>query len=127
MIRRAPIARRTGLTRTGPLRGRSARRARSERAYARLRAELLADRPPCEVGPVVRLYDREHRCAGEAVELHHRRQRSSGGLLADRHNVVETCRPCHEWIGAHPSDAHAGGLLIRPCCAEWPDLGGETR
>lgn len=46
-------------------------------------------------------------------DVHHQRGKL-GPLLTDVRFFLPACRECHDWIGAHPSDARALGLLAQP-------------
>lgn len=52
-----------------------------------------------------------------AVDVHHRRARGMGGSswpgINKITNLVDLCRPCHEWTEGHLSDAEATGWKIR--------------
>ena len=51
-----------------------------------------------------------HTATGASGQAHHLVTRSRGGSdTAD--NLAWVCRPCHDWIHAHPNEARATGLL----------------
>jgi 5-methylcytosine-specific restriction endonuclease McrA len=51
-------------------------------------------------------------CASaEAVQIHHRKNRSQGGRH-DPINLLHLCVPCHEHIGANPAKSYALGWLV---------------
>jgi 5-methylcytosine-specific restriction endonuclease McrA len=45
------------------------------------------------------------------LEPHHKLRRSQGGQNT-MENVIMVCRPCHQWIHAHPCQAYELGLLV---------------
>jgi hypothetical protein len=47
------------------------------------------------------------------VHAHHRILRSQGGPHTDR-NLLWVCLACHDWIHAHPGQAHARFLIVAP-------------
>lgn len=52
-------------------------------------------------------------CVGRGQHLHHRAKD-----IHDATSLLDVCRPCHEWIHAHPGRAYELGLLIHrstPC------------
>ena len=95
----------TGLPRT------SAKQRAKNRARApgnkRLRDEWVA----CEA----RVVDI---CTGRAVDMHEALPRSAGGDPTDPANILNVCRPCHDWIGNHPAKAVGLGLHE----FRWPEL-----
>jgi 5-methylcytosine-specific restriction endonuclease McrA len=48
-------------------------------------------------------------------EIHHRKNRSQGGEHTLQ-NLVFICKPCHDWIGAHPHLAGVEGYHVKPWC-----------
>lgn len=50
-------------------------------------------------------------CVREAVDGHEILTRGRGGSTTDPDNVLPLCRVHHDWIGAHPAEALAMGLL----------------
>lgn len=129
--RRAPM-KRTGFQRKAPVntarkarppvKVRATRRISEERAYAKLRAEMLPANDPkfCEAGWRLAAEGVEVRCTATATQLHHLRKRSSSGALANPANVVRTCGWCNtEGIEGHPVEAEAAGLVLREGHPDW--------
>lgn len=101
----------------------------------------MADRVPTANRQVImgRAFGRCERClqATLAGDPHHRRVRGMGGSKApDRHdpsNLVWVCRPCHDWIHAHPKEAGESGFIIPRSSGNHPlevpitDLTGQVR
>lgn len=83
-----------------PVKKRSAKRQRAAKEYTKLRKAYLT-RLACEAKLPV--------CTGRMVEIHHSQGR--GINLNNVNSWVGVCRPCHDWIHAHPSDARKLGLL----------------
>lgn len=89
-----PLERRTGLKRgNGPERknGLKARSKKTEKRYRVRRvlvAELLEQRPWCEIGW-------DDRCEGRSVDVDEVLSRGRGGDYCDPDNCQTTCRPCH--------------------------------
>lgn len=46
-----------------------------------------------------------------AVDVHEVLTRARGGSIYDPTNCLGVCRPCHDWIGDHPLEAAALGLV----------------
>lgn len=108
--------RRSGyLRRFTPLRARSRKREREDRAYAELRAELLESRAgrKCEAQG----FHRWH-CSGY-LTLHHLLRRSQGGSNAPE-NLIVVCTVHHRLIHSNPKEAMQEGFLL-------PGLGRRLR
>lgn len=58
----------------------------------------------CEVGAPV--------CVGRAVHVHHALMRSQGGNRHDPAKMIDACRPCHDYVHAHPSESFERGWLL---------------
>lgn len=92
------------------------RRSRKQQALYDQRVPIIRDAMLegriCEAG--VRIADVDmagaNRCQLRAVDWHERLARSAGGSIIDPSNRVWVCRPCHEWIGSHPTEARMIGL-----------------
>ena len=54
-------------------------------------------------------------------DYQHRKNRGMGGTSDERANLpangILLCRPCHEWVHAHPQDAYRAGWLV----SRWDD------
>jgi hypothetical protein len=78
----------------------SPRRQEASRVYAQKRAQFLKMKPQCE------------RCrSAKSRDVHHKAGRHGGNYL----NVstwAAVCRPCHDWIHAHPKEAREKGWLV---------------
>ena len=83
----------------------SARRRPLLAEYAKARAEYLRRNPRCQC--------RRPGCLVASSDVHHTRGRA-GPLLLDQRFWRPVCRWCHDWIGGHPVEARAAGML----CAE---------
>lgn len=51
-------------------------------------------------------------CSYLAAHVHHRLMRSQLGKDTPD-NLLAVCRPCHDYIHAHPAESYAAGWLIR--------------
>lgn len=122
------------LERRSPLRARSKKRARDDRAYTRARRVFLEQRPWCEARTVldaaaaghpldgwlpsltVVQHDRVVRassaCAGRASEVHHVAGRD-GHRLLDESSWLAICGPCHRFVTTEPELARLLGLARR--------------
>ena len=60
--------------------------------------------------PVCECWGEMAGCAVATEDVHHTRGRA-GLLLFDIRHFLPVCRPCHDWIGAHPEEAAAKGWL----------------
>ena len=49
-------------------------------------------------------------CVGQAGPIHHRK---ISGREHSVENCVHICKPCHDWIHAHPAVSYEQGWLIR--------------
>lgn len=68
--------------------------------------EALAERAGgrCEVHSPV--------CRGGLEIRHHKKRRSQGGEH-DLGDLLFVCRPCHDYLHAHPAESYEKGWLIR--------------
>lgn len=132
-MKRSPLKRKTGLTRRTQVKRVSAKRAVTNRKRAAFRREQLAVRTLCEAPQIAARIYASHRptdlhrsavhaacmqvtalCQRVAVDLHEplTRARAPGEeTILDPANSVAICRPCHDWIHAHPEAATLLGLL----------------
>jgi hypothetical protein len=54
----------------------------------------------------------DDRCLRTMTDVHHRAGR--GGDDPHRlSNLLGCCRPCHDWIHAHPEASYAAGFMVR--------------
>lgn len=51
-------------------------------------------------------------CAGIGEEPHHLKGRD-GGRLTDERWLRWTCRPCHDYAHAHPTESYERGWLVK--------------
>lgn len=102
-----------------PLRRVSAKRAKQNKEYSKLRKEYLEAHPICEIWlaenqtKLLHTEDAEG-LLGEAprsTEIHHRKGRF-GSRLNDTQFWMATCENCHRLIHANPKWAHEKGYLL---------------
>lgn len=99
MKRSAPLRRSTGLKRSGKLNPISPRKLGTVREYKAKAKAFRAARPICEA------------CGSAPTrDVHHKHGRHGGAYL-DSSTWLAVCRPCHDWIHAHPKEAREAGLL----------------
>lgn len=82
----------------------SAKRAKKDAEYSKLRQRYLTENPMC----MIKVKD----CMHEATDVHH----TYNGANRDAFYLVQstwraTCRVCHNWIHEHPEDARVMGWL----------------
>ena len=77
---------------------RTAKRARQEREYAKLRGTYLYEHPHCQA----KLKD----CTIFATEIHHKAGRI-GELLTNTEHFCPICRNCHDYVTNRMSAAEA--------------------
>ena len=104
---------RTPMKRKTPLRSKSPKTAVRDRKRVKFRAEQLMARPRCEAKASIWTAEPTHPCTVQATDLHEPLTRARGGSVLDPGNTVAVCRPCHQWIHAHPTKATGLGLLRR--------------
>ena len=86
------------------MRRQSLKRQREQRQRRALLRRLVETRGPwCEAGLLG--------CRGLADDAHEVLTRARGGSIVDPSNIKLLCRPCHDWVGAHPDEAERLGLL----------------
>ena len=89
---------------TNPISRVSAKRAKKDAEYSKLRQRYLTENPMC----MIKVKD----CMHEATDVHH----TYNGANRDAFYLVQstwraTCRVCHNWIHEHPEDARVMGWL----------------
>lgn len=83
-----------------PIRRVSKKRAAQLRVYSKLRKDFLEKNPVCQL------------CNNaNATDIHHGWGRIGELLNAEEH-WFSICRPCHEWVHNHPSQARRQGYLL---------------
>lgn len=126
-----------------PIRRRSTKKARTDRARSAFVAEMLAQSPWCEIGLTF-----DHAlihgeplteddwttvsralagCQRRAVTLHELRKRSDTGSVLNEDNCLRACAPCNSWVEDHPRLAHDLGLVIRRGDPQWASLGRDKK
>ena len=112
-MKRTPLKRKTPmkrnqkpLKRTPLKRVSQSKNAKAKRkSYASAKREYMEDRENpnhcerCEVELGIKFLD-----------LHHKAGR--GKNLSNKSTFTAICRPCHDWIHAHPKDARETGWLV---------------
>jgi len=100
-VKRTALPLRTApMRRTGRLRPRSAKTARTYVARRALVATLLEQRPWCEF---------PDGCSERAVDVHELRGRGVGGSMLDLDNCRTSCRFHNGWAEDNPAAAYAIG------------------
>ena len=107
---------RTPLARKARLQPRSQKRTVVMVDRRALVAQLLTERPRCEVRWVCR--------GARAVDVHERLKRSRGGNILDpvQAHMVTACRACHEMTESHPAEATRRRMLL-PSWHVCPEVG----
>lgn len=82
------------------------------RVYAKKRKAFLAAHPYCMAGVSGGLVPptRDIKCVRPPTEIHHTKKPKCK-YLNDESTWLAVCRPCHNWIEDHKSNARAIGLL----------------
>jgi 5-methylcytosine-specific restriction endonuclease McrA len=99
------LKRRKPLPRSATPRKRSAKKAASDRQYAKVRREVLECAPYCAVNAM--------HCLIHSTETHHIKSRAQGGKH-EVANLLPVCRNCHQLIHGQPKWAVARGYLESP-------------
>jgi hypothetical protein len=95
-----PLARAGSMNRTTRIKRVSDRRAAALVIYTEARDAFMKAHPWCQVPG----------CLRASRDPHHTCGRLDGNFL-NRETWMAVCRPCHDWIHAHPSQARAKGWL----------------
>ena len=87
-----------------PIKARSAKRAKDDRVYLKLRSEYLTNNPLCEA--------RLMKCTGVSTEIHH----TYSGTDRNKYYLITptwmgVCRNCHNEIHDNPKQAKTLGYL----------------
>ena len=108
-MRRTPLRRVTGLSRSTALRPRSRKTARASVGRRAFVATTLADRPRCEIRW-------DDRCRGRSESVHEVVKRSHGGAIvpgpraeAQGQRFVASCLPCNGAVEDAPAEARRRG------------------
>ena len=132
-MKRSPLSRKTPLNRGESILKRSPLRKRSkktEEIYKERRSivkDLLNTHNYCEACIVFHVYDRTqdgppHTMPTAIVkqnytrDIHELINRSQGGSILERRNLVAVCRPCHTRITRNPKEAEHLGLHLESWC-----------
>lgn len=105
-MKRSPLARRTPLRASAPIKQRSVKKRRTDASLDAVTPALIArSGGMCEARTTV--------CAGVAVHRHHvlRRPHTAGAHVLD--DLMHVCHPCHDWVHAHPAVSYEAGWLRR--------------
>lgn len=94
------------LRRLTPLRAQSKRRKAEAVVRRALVAQMLLDRPFCEI-------QWDDRCQGLAVDVDELLGRGVGGSFLREDNCQTACRYCHERKHANPAEAVRRGFTIQ--------------
>jgi 5-methylcytosine-specific restriction endonuclease McrA len=90
-----------------PIRAKSEKRVKEDRAWAKLRLEVLFRDGHCAF-----ILDTTHGPCGGPLDVHHIVTRARDRKLAlDADNLKVVCRVHHDWVHAHPAEATELGLL----------------
>jgi len=104
-MKRTPLRRVTGLSRSTALRPRSRKAAALYRDIrVPLVRRLLAERPRCEARFSVI-------CTGRSTACHEKLTRARGGSITDEANIICVCQPCHDAIHRNIAEATRRGFL----------------
>ena len=108
-MRRTPLRRVTGLSRSTALRPRSRKMTRAYVGRRAFVAATLAERPRCEIAW-------DERCRERSESVHEVVKRSHGGALvpgpraeAQGQRFVAACLPCNGAVEDHPAGARRRG------------------
>jgi len=123
--RNSPLKATQGLKRTGRLNPVSKKRARQLAKRRQVIDELLKHRTICEASTRIANVDRNHRCFRIPWDVHEPLTRARGGSITDPANMMVVCRPCHDWIHAHPKLATQVGLLVSRYTGRYDQPDGE--
>jgi hypothetical protein len=93
-----------------PMKQRSAKRAKEEAEYSRLRKEFLKDRCACHVCQD-EVIAKQRTAASTSTEVHHMGRRTGKWLLDTRY-WLPVCSPHHRLIEANGNWARSNGYLL---------------
>ena len=126
-LRRSPLKRGESTLKRTPL---SYRSKKTEEKYVerrRLVKELLSTQPHCDACVIYTVYERITWSfpvgnptsvirQNRTVDVHELVNRSQGGSIIYRHNLIAVCRPCHSRITTEPKEAELLGLHLESWC-----------
>jgi len=104
--RRTPLESSKPLERHTPIKQRSGKTAKRYKLRAPLVAQLLEERPWCEIRW-------DDGCQGRAVDVDEILSRGRGGDFLDPANCQTTCRYCHDKKHTEPAEAIDRGVAER--------------
>lgn len=106
-----------------PIKSRSKKRKELYKERGPLVQDMLTENQWCLACLLWRSFDLFKGQAGSAmvnpnqtVDVHELINRSQGGSITDRRNLLAVCRPCHRRITENPSDAEILGMHLQSWC-----------
>jgi hypothetical protein len=109
LTRKTPLRQKKPMSRSGRVKPRSTKTIAEMPERARVRATVLARDRICR-GRGLTPVD----CAAYSTDVHElKRGAHRRDCYLDPAKCVGLCRPCHQWVTEHPSDARPLGLALR--------------
>ena len=101
-----------------PLNNRSKKMSEKYVERRALVKELLSEQPYCEACLIFAVKDGKQGVVqvNDTQDIHELVNRSQGGSILERKNLMAVCRPCHTRITISPKEAEALGMHLESWC-----------
>jgi hypothetical protein len=117
-LRRTPLKRGDSQLKRSPLNNRSKKMSDKYVERRSLVKELLSEQPYCEACLIFAVKDGKPGVVGvnHSMDIHELINRSQGGSILQRTNLLAVCRLCHTRITVSPKEAELLGLHLESWC-----------
>jgi len=117
-LRRTPLKRGTSQLKRTPLKSRSDKMKTKYVERRSLVEEMLKNEPTCTACLIFAAYDGKQGVVqvNPTQDVHELVNRSQGGSILERENLIAVCRPCHTRITIRPKQAEELGLHLESWC-----------
>lgn len=117
-LRRTPLKRGTSQLKRSPLKPRSDKMKTKYVDRRSLVEEMLEAEPTCKACLIFAAYEGTQGVVrlNYTRDIHELVNRSQGGSILERDNLIAVCRPCHTRITIRPKQAEELGLHLESWC-----------
>ena len=117
-LRRTPLKRGDSQLKRTPLKQRSKKMQDKYIDRRALVIDLLGKHPFCEACVIFAVKDDKNGAVAVnySMDIHELINRSQGGSILERNNLLAVCRPCHTRITINPKEAELLGLHLESWC-----------
>ena len=117
-LRRTPLKRGNSQLKRTPLKSRSSKMKDKYVERRSIVKDMLTTQPACDACLIFAAYDGERGVVrvNQTIDVHELVNRSQGGSILERDNLLTVCRPCHTRITIRPKQAERLGLHLESWC-----------